>query len=327
MSWRNIFEKKFYLILQICKKGDDKQIGLTGYNNTNYFLLNLKGIKMIKRSMFFLSLSLLSSIAYASSSELDSDSALKIDLSLCYEELGRGDEPAAPLLSADREGFQAVTPISQSSSFSPLGFTFAYNVRPATADNGDFINVSRSFLSFLGSQTDSNVNNIYQNFAIFMKELQEAIVAGANLIQAVSTSEGTVVQVVAEAALENTNVQAADSCVKNIAEDAQEVVAAEAAIQETIVAKEDAINTAEQAVVKAEDVINTIEFEISLFVEKEEDISVWTEAKDLLFSLKQSLEKGLFSPNDLIEKLSSVFGLVEKSGLRGSFTISSKHTN
>lgn len=166
---------------------------------------------------------------------------------------------------------------AQETTFTPMKFTLSYSIKPgADASTADF-DAATSTMRELIDAGHRGSPALYQNLLTFIKELQEAIIAGVNLFTVASTSQENITVIVEKAVIED--------------------------IEESI---ENAVeNLSQQSTSKGlvEDVTNNLTVAYSIVVDKVENLQVWESVKAQMIALAQALNMRTKSPAELSDML------------------------
>jgi hypothetical protein len=187
--------------------------------------------------------------------------------------------------------------------FSPERFTWTYSVKPKSSEMSDFVRFNGQLHEMIIQVHRGENSSMYQQMLNFMKELQEAIVAGYNLFGAVVTSKESYVQIAAEAAeaiVEEVSTSEESSNVVTKACDVSEEASVEAVESEAAVAVDPAL-------------IITL----TCSVVDETGLENWNLATTMLQDLADSMNNGSITPDEVIASLTSIYDVLIKMSNAG----------
>jgi hypothetical protein len=194
---------------------------------------------------------------------------------------------------------------SENADFVAKKFTWTYTIKALDEANLDDIHrVNLGMRSLIHDLSRGTNQNFYQNFLIFFKELQEAIVAGLNLVGFVQTHQVTMAEV--EEAVVATVVEEITAETKTevdqVAAQVDQAVAAEVVADDAV-----ATEIAPGA---------TVAMSLSCEVKDESAVDLWNQATTALQELADGINNNSLSSAEMLEKVNTANGLL--SQLEGS---------
>ncbi len=192
-------------------------------------------------------------------------------------------------------------------AFVPKKFTWTYSVQAQDTTNcDDILNFHTQMRSMID---DINVNrcasaNMYEKLLSFIKEVQEAIIAGFNLFSASHTAVIEVEElanVLAESVTETVEQAADEALTRNVTLDESEEVVEQA--------EENVAEISE--VVATEDVVVSefnpaVLISISCTVLEPSELELWNNATAMLQDLSDKINAQLLSPLEIIDAINEV---------------------
>lgn len=217
------------------------------------------------------------------------------------------------VVEASEENSSAV-----SEEFNKQQFTWTYSVKSNSSEMSDFAKFNGQLRDMITQINRGENSNMYQQMLNFMKELQEAIVAGYNLFGSVMTSKEPFVEI-AEQAVEaiteeiSTSEESSDVTTKDFS-DASEVVVSQ---EEEIVATEDASVEVARTEVEASVVDPVLSITLTCAVVDEAGLEAWNLATTMLQDLADSMNNGSITPDEVVESLASIYDVLTKMSNAG----------
>lgn len=166
-------------------------------------------------------------------------------------------------------------------AFTPVKFTMSFTITPGSdASTTDFDSAAATMKELIEAGHRGSPS-LYQNLLVFIKELQEAIVAGMNLFAVATTSQETVVEMIEDVAVEAVQNGALDT----VAQVAQ-------------------IDLPSKGIV--EDATNSLTIAYSIVVDKVENLALWESVRAQMIALADALNMRTKSPAELSSMLETI---------------------
>lgn len=214
-----------------------------------------------------------------------------------------------------------ITSVVCAEEFQAKKYTWQYVVQAKDTTNfetlSEFNGKMRSLIAEMNDESVRSAgSDIYQKFLVFVKEMQEAIVAGFNLFGSVTTSQEPLVTFVEEAVEEVIaqviEEQVAEEVNKGVADQQAEV----ATVSEEVVATSEEIPATVQEVVPAANPVIVITFTCKISDASQEE--VWNASIATLQALADKINSNEATSEEVVAALEEIYNTLaqlEGSGL------------
>lgn len=196
--------------------------------------------------------------------------------------------------------------VCESEEFVPQRFTWTYSVQALdTSDMTDFAKFNSQLNDLIVDIHRGQSSNMYEQTLNFLKELQEAIVAGVNLFSSVVTTQESAAEMIVEET-------------EKVAEETDAV--ADSAMNQDEQTEDVIANVSEEtdAVVSVNPALN---ISVMCTLLNQQDLELWNSAKSTLQALADNMNNNVCTPDEIIATLNNVYDiLIQLEGSNLSLT-------
>lgn len=203
--------------------------------------------------------------------------------------------------------------------------TFEYTVSPKDFnDHNDFNNTTKQLLSLFDDihRNPENNTTFYDKLLAFIKEVQEAIIAGVNLLSTSSSSANETIATINEVAQTAEEIiQTVEAVQANIAQDAQaKTIETVEVNEEASTSTTNAIETVEAEAVKAIE-IPKIKIIITISCDNEEKETLFEELKNKMNALADAVNGQTCTAEDFVTTLNTIIQESKQLEFAGNISI------
>ncbi|MBP6892219.1 hypothetical protein KBB68_01420 [Candidatus Babeliales bacterium] len=201
-----------------------------------------------------------------------------------------------------------VTSVVCAEEFQPKKYTWQYVVQAKDTNNVETLTeFNEKLRGLIKEMNEDSVrsagSDIYQKFLIFVKEMQEAIIAGFNLFGSVSTLQEPLVEFVEEAVVQAVEEQATEEVNKSVVDEQAEIATVSEDVSATM-----------QDVTPAVNPIITITFTCKILDASQEEL--WNVTVGMFQALADKINSNQITSEELVTALTEIYQTLSK--LEGS---------